>query len=871
MTLHRRGRELRCHHCGARRRSAANRVRELQPAAPSGRPRHRARGRDLARLFPDAPLARLDRDTAGRSGAMQAVLDRVHRGEARILVGTQMLTKGHHFPDVSLVVILDADQGLFASDFRATERLAQTITQVAGGPAAPRARARSLIQTSFPEHPLLTRLIADGLRGVCSDRARGAPGSGWPPYSRLALLRAEAKDMADGLDAYFGPPPRARRHASATRRPTCWARRPRLMARRADHFRAHLLIESPLRAARCSAFLRRGCRRSECPAGPHGPALVDRRGPPGGRLSGLRAPRAFAVNCRPFHQSHDGSALKTLIETLLRQALAALPETLVPAAARDIDIEMERTRDASHGDFASNIAMRLAKAARQNPRKIAEAVKSALPAHAAVAKIEIAGAGFINFFLDDNSYHAELGRILAERRRLRQVAIGRGQIGAGGIRLGESDRALARRPRAPCRLTGRASRICSRPWAIAWRASTTSTMPAARWKFWPRAPGSGISRNAASVSRFPPTAIAATTCSPSPTRLLRGRGRRARAQSRGDVRGSAARRTAGRRQGRVHRRGHRARAPAARRCGVSPRARSWRVRGILGDIREDLAEFGVTFDSWFSERSLIDDGSIDRAVAKPRERGHAYRKDGALWFKSTDYGDEKDRVMVRENGIKTYFSSDIAFVFNKRERGFEHLLYVWGADHHGYIARLRAGLVALGGPPECFEVRLVQFVTLFRGGEKAQMSTRSGEFVTLRALRGEVGNDAARLFYVMRSNDQHLDFDLELAKARSNDNPVYYIQYAHARVASVKRQMQERGLVHDAARGAAALGEADGAARDQADQAALGLLRDRRILRARSARRMRWCTTCGISPTISTPTTAPTSSSSRMRRCAMRG
>ena len=177
-----------------------------------------------------------------------------------------------------------------------------------------------------------------------------------------------------------------------------------------------------------------------------------------------------------------------------------------------------------------------------------------------------------------------------------------------------------------------------------------------------------------------------------------------------------------------------------------------------------------------------------------------------MWFKSTDYGDEKDRVMVRENGIKTYFSSDIAFVLNKRERGFEHLLYIWGADHHGYIARLRAGLMALGGPPECFEVRLVQFVTLFRGGEKAQMSTRSGEFVTLRELRNEVGNDAARLFYVMRSNDQHLDFDLELAKARSNDNPVYYIQYAHARVASVKRQMQERGLAHDAARGLAALG-----------------------------------------------------------------
>ena len=162
--------------------------------------------------------------------------------------------------------------------------------------------------------------------------------------------------------------------------------------------------------------------------------------------------------------------------------------------------------------------------------------------------------------------------------------------------------------------------------------------------------------------------------------------------------------------------------------------------------------------------------------------------------------------MVRDNGIKTYFASDIAFVFNKLERGFEHLIYIWGADHHGYITRLRAGLTALGGSPDRFEVRLVQFVSLFRGGEKAQMSTRSGEFVTLRDLRREVGNDAARLFYVMRSNDQHLDFDLELAKARSNDNPVYYIQYAHARVSSVTRQLQERGIVHDAARGSASLG-----------------------------------------------------------------
>ncbi len=255
---------------------------------------------------------------------------------------------------------------------------------------------------------------------------------------------------------------------------------------------------------------------------------------------------------------------------------------------------------------------------------------------------------------------------------------------------------------------------------------------------------------------------------------------------------------------------------------------------ILGDIREDLEEFGVTFDSWFSERSLSDSGEVDRAIAALEAAGQIYVKDGARWFRTTAFGDEKDRVIVRENGIKTYFASDIAFVFNKLARGFEHLIYVWGADHHGYMARLRAGLLALGGPPECLEIRLVQFVTLFRGGQKAQMSTRSGEFVTLRALREEVGNDAARLFYVMRSNDQHLDFDLELAKARSNDNPVYYIQYAHARVSSVRRQMAERGIVHDPARGLAALGSGSRAAGAEADQAHLRVSGDHRARRRES-------------------------------------
>ncbi|MGB5621006.1 MAG: arginine--tRNA ligase, partial [Gammaproteobacteria bacterium] len=227
---------------------------------------------------------------------------------------------------------------------------------------------------------------------------------------------------------------------------------------------------------------------------------------------------------------------------------------------------------------------------------------------------------------------------------------------------------------------------------------------------------------------------------------------------------------------------------------------------ILGDIRADLEAFGVVFDEWFSERSLADSGLVQTAIERLKRDDRAYIKDGALWFRAMDLGDEKDRVVVRDNGQSTYIASDIAYHLGKRQRGFDHLLDVLGADHHGYVARVRAGLEAMGEPPESLEVRLVQFAVLYRGEEKVQMSTRSGDFVTLRELREEVGNDAARLFYVMRSNDQHLDFDLELAKSRTNENPVYYIQYAHARICSVFRQLHDKALEWDREAGLGALG-----------------------------------------------------------------
>ena len=224
---------------------------------------------------------------------------------------------------------------------------------------------------------------------------------------------------------------------------------------------------------------------------------------------------------------------------------------------------------------------------------------------------------------------------------------------------------------------------------------------------------------------------------------------------------------------------------------------------MLADIREDLEQFGVSFDRWYSERALGDSGAIDRALERLKAQGRLYEKDGATWFRATEFGDEKDRVVVRENGVKTYFASDIAYHLEKRERGFERLIDVLGADHHGYVARVRAGLEAMGEPGDSLEVNLVQFVSLFRGGEKVPMGKREAQFVTLRELRDEVGNDACRFFYLMRSHDQPLDFDLELAKSRTNENPVYYIQYAHARVSSVMKMLDARGFEFDREEGLA--------------------------------------------------------------------
>jgi arginyl-tRNA synthetase len=215
---------------------------------------------------------------------------------------------------------------------------------------------------------------------------------------------------------------------------------------------------------------------------------------------------------------------------------------------------------------------------------------------------------------------------------------------------------------------------------------------------------------------------------------------------------------------------------------------------ILKMIRKDLADFGVDFNVWFSERSLYDDNLVPRTIEILKKHEYAYDMDGAVWFKSTEFGDDKDRVMIRNNGVPTYFTSDTAYLQNKYERGFELLIYVWGADHHGYVPRIRSVNKALGASDESLEFLLIQFVSLLRNGIPVSMSKRAGTFVTLREVMDEVGRDATRFSFVNRKCDSHLDFDLEVAKQTSSDNPVYYVQYAHARICSILREAAARGV-----------------------------------------------------------------------------
>ena len=493
-------------------------------------------------------------------------------------------------------------------------------------------------------------------------------------------------------------------------------------------------------------------------------------------------------------------ALKKQIEGLLAEALSALcdqlPHAIVPAA------RVERARDPRHGDFATNAALLLAKPAGMDPRELAARIVALLPDSDFVEGVSIAGPGYINFRLSQRAFEQETAGVLA-----RGAAYGRSDTGAGRRVLVEF---VSANPTGPLHVGhGRHA---------AYGASVANLLEATghqvHREYYVNDAGRQMDILAASVwlrylealgesFAFPANGYRGGYIQPIADKLVaneHARLRRPAAEVFADLPPDA---PEGDKDEYID-------AVVTRMRELLGEEDYRAVHGlglgeILGDIRADLADFGVTFDDWFSERSLTDLGLVAECIDRLQTDGHAYEKDGALWFRASALGDEKDRVVVRDNGQTTYIASDIAYHLGKRQRGHDLLLDVLGADHHGYVARVRAGLEAMGEPGDSLEVRLVQFAILYRGGEKVQMSTRSGEFVTLRELRDEVGNDAARLFYVLRSNDQHLDFDLELAKSRSNENPVFYIQYAHARVRSVFRQLVEKGYQWSVAEGIAGL------------------------------------------------------------------
>ena len=465
--------------------------------------------------------------------------------------------------------------------------------------------------------------------------------------------------------------------------------------------------------------------------------------------------------------------IKSHLSQLISDAL-----NVVAPDAFGASIELNRPKQDSHGDFSCNIAMQLAKPLKRKPRDVATDIVDALAQSPWVEKTEIAGAGFINFYLNSASKQRVVAEIL-------QAGAAYGHAAGNGKRV--HIEFVSANPTGPLHVGhGRGA---------AFGASLANVMAAAGYQvareYYVNDAGRQMDILALSTwlrylelsginVPFPPNAYQGDYVRSMATLVQVAHGDRyvhepwrvldgapsveEDAEGHLDQLISNAKLLLGEDYAYIH---------------------NLALTEQLGDCRNDLTEFGVVFDTWFSEKSLFDSALVERTLSLLEESGQLYVQDGATWFRSTQYGDEKDRVVKRENGQFTYFASDIAYHLNKFERGFDEVINVWGADHHGYIARVKGALQAMGLDPNRLTIALVQFAVLYRGGEKVSMSTRSGEFVTLRELRSEVGNDAARFFYVLRKSDQHLDFDLDLAKSQSSDNPVYYIQYAHARCCSV--------------------------------------------------------------------------------------
>ncbi|MCS5586072.1 MAG: arginine--tRNA ligase [Gammaproteobacteria bacterium] len=465
--------------------------------------------------------------------------------------------------------------------------------------------------------------------------------------------------------------------------------------------------------------------------------------------------------------------MKEQLQTLLIQSLEALVAngvlTEVPT-----NIRIDHSKDKTQGDFASNIAMMLSKQAKCSPRDFAQQIIDNLPDSAEVDKVEIAGPGFINFFMSQGSNASVVSQIVdqgktfglsnvgAKQRVLLEFVsanptgplhVGHGRGAAYGATVANLLRAVGFEVDNEYYVNDAGRQMDILATSVYLRYIETDKFPDNGYK------GDYIFDIAKQINGVDKNDIFSNVC--------------------------ADEKDGGDKEKHID--------DLIKNCKTQlgddyKVVFDLSIQQILSGIKADLNEFGIEYQQWFSEQSLVDSGLSKATVEALQASNHIYEKDGALWFKTTDFGDDLDRVVVRDNGMHTYFASDIAYHLEKFERGYDKIINIWGSDHHGYIARVKASIKALGHDESKLEILLVQFANLYRSGKKVAMSTRSGSFVTLEELRNEVGNDAARFFYVLRKSEQHMDFDLDLAKSKTNENPVFYIQYAHARICSVLKQ-----------------------------------------------------------------------------------
>ncbi|WP_424683750.1 arginine--tRNA ligase [Frateuria sp. YIM B11624] len=475
--------------------------------------------------------------------------------------------------------------------------------------------------------------------------------------------------------------------------------------------------------------------------------------------------------------------MKQALRDLLLQAIRTLQDDAVlPADLALPAFVVERARSREHGDFASNAAMLLAKPARAKPREVAEKLVAALPDNPLVDKVEIAGPGFINFFLGAGAYHAEVRRIFAEGD-----AYGRNTAGAGTMAGVEF---VSANPTGPLHVGhGRAAAIGD---CLARLLEATGWN--VRREFYYNDAGVQIHNLAISVQA-----------------RARGFGPGDQGWPEDGYRGDYIAEVA-----RAYLAGESVVADGHTVTGAKDpddleAIRHFAVAALRREQDQDLKAFGVGFDTYFLESSLYTDGKVEETVRELVAHGHTYEEGGALWLRSTDFGDDKDRVMRKSDGSYTYFVPDVAYHLSKWQRGYSRAITELGSDHHGSLARVKAGLQALdtGIPQGWPEYVLHQMVTVMRGGEEVKISKRAGSYVTLRDLIDEAGRDATRYFLISRKADSQLVFDIDLARSQSNDNPVYYIQYAHARVCSVLRQAGEKGFTVDLEQGLAELARLD--------------------------------------------------------------